>query len=347
VLADLFDRCQNGTNNFIIVASSSYSKARVWTMHTMRAVDLEQNGAPTEEQQRSRVSYMSVPYFLSVSSFTGYTTVQEACEQVVGLQIVGVEYLNEQNVLVTVLAAQPRHYNAREGRMEAGRPRTHRYYYLHPGRHDCVQTDAEDVLEDNPSIFSCWRPQSSGMWPTDDAISLHSGGGCTRELLVPAFGLAVVMPFVAVVRMLETTLDAVCTLTAVMATHSHNPFQTLQELFTVATYCVMRGTCSNRGHSPTCIHAPVNMVTHYVPASRWGNPSLPSITTVPWPCHAALLLPSQPCTPRQQRYVLECLHSVHGIASVRVENHTVNKLRSSWSGSLPGSGEQQHHHVAR
>jgi len=254
---------------------------------------------------------------------------------------------NEQNVLVTVLAAQPRHYNAREGRMEAGRPRTHRYYYLHPGRHDCVQTDAEDVLEDNPSIFSCWRPQSSGMWPTDDAISLHSGGGCTRELLVPAFGLAVVMPFVAVVRMLETTLDAVCTLTAVMATHSHNPFQTLQELFTVATYCVMRGTCSNRGHSPTCIHAPVNMVTHYVPASRWGNPSLPSITTVPWPCHAALLLPSQPCTPRQQRYVLECLHSVHGIASVRVENHTVNKLRSSWSGSLPGSGEQQHHHVAR
>ena len=186
-----------------------------------------------------------------------------------------------------------------------------------------------------------------GMWPTDDAISLHSGGGCARELLVPAFGLAVVMPLVAVVRMLETTLDAVCTLTAVMATHSHNPFQTLQELFTVATYCVMRGTCSNRGHSPTCIHAPVNMVTHYVPASRWGNPSLPSITTVPWPCHAALLLPSQPCTPRQQRYVLECLHSVHGIASVRVENHTVNKLRSSWSGSLPGSGEQQHHHVAR
>jgi len=142
--------------------------------------------------------------------------------------------------------------------MEAGRPRTHRYYYLHPGRHDCVQTDAEDVLEDNPSIFSCWRPQSSGMWPTDDAISLHSGGGCTRELLVPAFGLAVVMPFVAVVRMLETTLDAVCTLTAVMATHSHNPFQTLQELFTVATYCVMRGTCSNRGHSPT-----INQSTFY------------------------------------------------------------------------------------
>ena len=33
--------------------------------------------------------------------------------------------------------------------------------------------------------------------------------------------------------MLDTTLDAVCTLTAVMATHSHNPFQTLQELFTV------------------------------------------------------------------------------------------------------------------
>ncbi len=50
---------------------------------------------------------MRVPYFLAENDYK-----ETACDKVVGLRIVGVEYLNEQNVLVTVLAARPKDYNA-------------------------------------------------------------------------------------------------------------------------------------------------------------------------------------------------------------------------------------------
>jgi hypothetical protein len=92
--------------------------------------DVEEDGAPSAEQTASRVSYMLVPYFLGKQEFT-----ERACDRVVGLQIVVVEYLNEQNVLVTVLAARPRDYNPLTGKVDGAH--AHRYYYLHPGQHDC------------------------------------------------------------------------------------------------------------------------------------------------------------------------------------------------------------------
>jgi hypothetical protein len=100
----------------------------------------------TTEQIKSLISYMTVPYFLGKDDFS-----YKACDKVVGLQIVGVEFLNDQNVLVTVLAARPQDYNPSTGRIEGSR--IHRYYYLHPGRSDCVSS--EDGLEGNPAIFSC------------------------------------------------------------------------------------------------------------------------------------------------------------------------------------------------
>jgi len=54
-----------------------------------RAVDLELDGAPSEEQTRSRVLYDSrlrVPYFLGENDFKETT-----CDRVVDLQIVGIE----------------------------------------------------------------------------------------------------------------------------------------------------------------------------------------------------------------------------------------------------------------
>ncbi len=110
----LFEFCRNATPHFSITVHSSYNRSRVCTLQTIRAVDLEQEGAPSAEQTRSRVSYMRVPYFLGPQDFN-----ERACDRVVGLQIVGVEYLNEQNVLVTVLAAWPRDYDTRTGHTTA------------------------------------------------------------------------------------------------------------------------------------------------------------------------------------------------------------------------------------
>ena len=66
----LFEYCRNATPHFRMTVHSSYNRARVWTLQTMRAVDLESNGAPSAEQTRSRVSYMRVPYFLGPQDFT-------------------------------------------------------------------------------------------------------------------------------------------------------------------------------------------------------------------------------------------------------------------------------------
>jgi hypothetical protein len=226
----LFEFCRNATPQFRLTVHSSYNRARVWTLQTMRAVDLEPEGAPSAEQTRSRVSYMRVPYFLGENDYR-----ETACDKVVGLQIVGVEYLNEQNVLVTVLAARPRDYDARTGRIVGAR--THRYYYLHPGRSDCRSSDAEDGLPDDPAIFSCWRSHASGMWPADDLLT----GGvwakdaklCVRPRLLPLFGTFLVMPAVAYVRILETSLDSVCALSAVLAADAQDPVRALEQLFTV------------------------------------------------------------------------------------------------------------------
>jgi hypothetical protein len=230
----LFEFCRNNTPSFSFVVHSSYSRARVWTVQTMRAVDLEQQGAPSEAQTRTRVSFMRIPDFLDRRDFN-----DRACDRVVGLQVVGVEYLNEQNVLVTVLAARPRHYDPLTGSVDG--MRSHRYYYLHPGRSDCVRSDDEDALPENPRIFSCWRSHVSGMWPADDLItggvwsgeSRVTGGRCTLQRVVPQFGTFVVMPAVAIVRVAETALDAVCTLTAVVAADPNNPARALESLFTV------------------------------------------------------------------------------------------------------------------
>ncbi len=232
VYKSLFEFCRNATPSFSFAVHSSYSRARVWTLQTMRAVDLEEEGLPSTEQIKSWISYMTVPYFLGKDDFSN-----KACDKVVGLQIVGVEFLNDQNVLVTVLAARPKDYNPSTGRIEGSR--IHRYYYLHPGRSDCVSSEdgLEGTGEGNPAIFSCWRSQASGMWPDDDLVTdsvWQSKQTCVRPRAVPRFGTYLMMPFVAYVRIAETMLDVICTFAAVLAADAASSARrALDDLFTV------------------------------------------------------------------------------------------------------------------
>ena len=47
-------------------------------MQTLFPVDMDQDGSPSVEQQRSRVSYMRVPYFLDENNYK-----ETACDKVV------------------------------------------------------------------------------------------------------------------------------------------------------------------------------------------------------------------------------------------------------------------------
>jgi hypothetical protein len=95
-----FDFCTGELAATGFEVSSSYGRARVWTVQTVRAVDLEGAGEPSAAEVASRVSYMRVPDFFDPRE-------QRSCDVIVGLRVVAVEYLNAENVLVTVLAGRP------------------------------------------------------------------------------------------------------------------------------------------------------------------------------------------------------------------------------------------------
>lgn len=220
VYSSYFEYCRNVTS-FSFIVESSLSRARVWTMNTMRAVDVEVNGIPSTEDVRSRVSYMRVPDFFNP------TENLISCSVVVGLKIVGLEYLNPQNILVTVLAGEPRHYNTAAGDLDG--PRHYRYYYLHPGRHDCVDVGESPTQQD----FSCWRPESEGLWPDDKLIPANVGGLCVENQPVPAFGTMLIMPFVAWTSIMENILSAVSTFIACIIANPSNPALAIKQIFDV------------------------------------------------------------------------------------------------------------------
>jgi hypothetical protein len=235
VYTAVFDFCA-GKAEFNLLVHSSFGPALVWTAHTMRSVDLEGAGSPSVSDIKSRVSYMRVPEFFG-DFFTNELLAKDYCGAVVGLKIVGVEYINAENVLVTVLAARPRDYNPHTGAV-AG-PRMYRHYFLHPSQHNCFDND--NILESSMGIFSCWRSQESGMWQDDTMLVGGVGGAvldsknmpCVEARLLPAFGSAVVMPAIALVAVLETAMDTLCTLTAVVVSNPGNPFEAMRQLGTV------------------------------------------------------------------------------------------------------------------
>jgi hypothetical protein len=63
-----FDYCSSGAAQTAFFVSSSYGRARVWSVQTTRAVDLECAGAPSAAEVASRVSYMRVPDFFEPST---------------------------------------------------------------------------------------------------------------------------------------------------------------------------------------------------------------------------------------------------------------------------------------
>jgi hypothetical protein len=102
VYAAIFDFCR-GKASFNFNVHSSFGSALVWTVHTMRSVDLEGAGSPSTEDIKSRVSYMRIPEFFGdfsseiPSEISSQPSKQSFCDVVWGLKIVGVEYLNAQN----------------------------------------------------------------------------------------------------------------------------------------------------------------------------------------------------------------------------------------------------------
>ena len=99
-------RCQ-GVAIDDVTAPASYGTPRVWTLHTMQtdAFDAAALGA----QQAPGVSFMTIPnWFDSDTAFAGE---QAQCHAMFGMRVTDLEYIDEQNVLVTVLTTSMQNYD--------------------------------------------------------------------------------------------------------------------------------------------------------------------------------------------------------------------------------------------
>lgn len=221
VFQGYFEFCNGGMAMTAFEVESSYGRARVWTVQTMRAVDMEMKGAPSESEVASRVSYMRIPDFFEPEGKKG------ACDVIVGLRIVSVEYLNAENVLVTVLAGRPSDYDPLLGDLVG--PRHYRYYFLHPQQHNCYEpTESEE------RGFTCWRDESAGQFPDDRVVSDVVGSNlCPEQRPLPAFGTAAVIPVAAAAAALEMVLSSGCVLIAAVAAQPSNPAAAVLELLTL------------------------------------------------------------------------------------------------------------------
>jgi hypothetical protein len=221
VFTAYFKYCNGGAAMSTFLVKSSYGRARVWTVQTMRAVDMEMKGEPSKSEVASRVSYMRIPDFFEPTGDKG------GCDVIVGLRIVSVEYLNAENVLVTVLAGRPRDYDPSVGDLVG--PRHYRYYFLHPQRHDCFEPT--ESLERG---FTCWRDEAKGQFPDDRLISDPVGSNlCPEQRPLAAFGTAAVIPVAAAAAALEMVLNSGCALIAAVAAQPLNPAAAVLELLTL------------------------------------------------------------------------------------------------------------------
>lgn len=195
VYSAYFEFCR-GTGAFDVIVDSAYGFARVWTLKTTRAADLLGNAPP----QASSVAYMRVPGF-----FNGTDT---DCDAVVNLKVVGVEYVNQHNVLVSVLAGKVRDFDTTIQDLVPEAARVYNYYWLNPNRHDCVEP-----AEAEGEFFSCWRSDAAGMW-TGGEVSKPSAGArgqlCPRAQRMPKLGSIIaeglILPFAMVTSFIQTSL---------------------------------------------------------------------------------------------------------------------------------------------
>ena len=163
VWAAEFNSCQGGAATFTVQIPASYRRARIWTLKTMRSGEVE------EDERHS--AYMRIPNWLEQNS---------PCDGIVNQRVQDLEFFDENNILVSVLAAAPRDYDWFNGRVLPGRDFTYRRYWLNPNKHDCIDEESDE------NIYTCWRHESEGQWiPENSQQVLVYGLQCRNMQKMP------------------------------------------------------------------------------------------------------------------------------------------------------------------
>ena len=210
-------------DNFLtqIQLDSSYGPARIWSLKYTRASQATaiaansriQDNRPSEHQL---ISYMRVPDWVNNDT---------PCDQEVNVKVVDLEYLNEENILITVLRATPRDYNWRTGDVCSTCQYKYKRYFLHPNMARCM-----DSMADDP-IFSCWKDEEFGMFQDSpirvDDVSKQLGSLCPALRRMPEIGMLGAELAIVSKEIFKILLDIVTVVPPVMV---HGNFQELFEL---------------------------------------------------------------------------------------------------------------------
>jgi hypothetical protein len=171
--------------------------ARLWSVYTVRSTN-DLGEVFTESRM---TSYMVIPQFFKCSQ-------GNQCNSVVNMKVTGLEYMNEENLLLTVLATSAENWDWRTNDVIEGREFEYRYYFVHPNRHDCT-TDGS-----NEARFTCWREESEGMFRSTELSLSAMGSLCPAMQRMPKWGSMLSESGIAAASLLEVLLETVFMLPA-------------------------------------------------------------------------------------------------------------------------------------
>ena len=199
--------------------------ARLWSVYTVRSTN-DLGEVFTESRM---TSYMVIPQFFKCSQ-------ANQCNSVVNMKVTGLEYMNEENLLLTVLATSAENWDWRTNDVIPGREFEYRYYFVHPNRHDCTTEGSTEAS------FTCWREESEGMFRSTELSLSAIGSLCPALQRMPKWGSMLSESGIAAASLLEVLLDLVFTLPATLTVNGglNEVFQ-VRERPTFHRFLDMRG----------------------------------------------------------------------------------------------------------
>ena len=203
IFEEILDYCQNSHSSMTVLALSSYSKPRVWSLTTSRAAQMLPTDVVDDERQHS---YMVVPDWVQ------WDIADVPCTQQFNFQIVDLEYINENNILITTLYTTMRDYRL-DGSVCDGCAFEYRRYFLNPNRHDCIEPDESD-----DAMFSCWKREDSGMFEDMQVTETQAFGVlCPALKRMPYFGSMYTESILAASSTFRVVLEIATVLIVVLA----------------------------------------------------------------------------------------------------------------------------------
>ena len=173
--------------------------ARLWSVYTVRST----NDLGEVFTESKMTSYMVIPQFFQCSR-------ANQCNSVVNMKVTGLEYMNEENLLLTVLATSAENWDWRANDVVEGGEFEYRYYFVHPNRHDCT---TEGI---NEASFTCWREESAGMFRSSELSLSAMGSLCPALQRMPKWGSMLSEAGIAAASLLEVLVETVFTLPATL-----------------------------------------------------------------------------------------------------------------------------------